>query len=176
MHAGATNAGGRSGDAEGQGPIPPEGFTLGLALFDGVPVALFCLSTLVLGGRLGSPAFVAGAVLAFAAGLGKVCWKLLLALGRGDHPLLSRQLRYLMPLGFALMATGIATKMAVLALVAGRLLSLPSCPLFALWPACMLAMVRFARHRDQLDARSNWVEQATNSLGQAALLAALLLA
>ena len=130
MHAGATNTRERSGDAEGQGPIPPEGFTLGLALFDGVPVALFCLSTLVLGGRLGSPAFVAGAVLAFAAGLGKVCWKLLL--GRGDHPLLSRQLRYLMPLGFALMAAGIATKTAVLALVAGRLLSLPSCPLLAL--------------------------------------------
>ena len=74
------------------------------------------------------------------------------------------------------MAAGIATRTTTLPLLAGRLLRLPSCPLLVLWLACMLTMAHFARHRDQLDARSNWIEQATNALGQAALLAALLLA
>ena len=40
----------------------------------------------------------------------------------------------------------------------------------------MCAMGHFAGHRNQGSARDNWVEQLTNALCQACLLAALLLA
>ena len=84
----------------------PEGFTAALAALDAVPVVLFCLSSIVLGRRIASPLFVVGSVVAFAGGAGKVAWKALLALARRDVPFLARQMRYVMPLGFALLVAG----------------------------------------------------------------------
>lgn len=39
-----------------------------------------------------------------------------------------------------------------------------------------IASRKFAGHRNQFDARSNWIEQLTNAAGQLCLLLALLLA
>ncbi len=154
----------------------PKGFTLGLALVDGLPVVLFCVSAIVLGMRLKSPLFVAGSVVALVAGACKVAWKLVIALAHKSIPALSRQMRYVMPVGFALMATGIATSWGSAAETLSGLATMPSAALLAIWVACMAAMAYLAGHRDQTSARDNWVEQGVNSLGQAALLAALLLA
>lgn len=157
----------------------PEGFTLTMALVDAVPVVLFCLSCIALGRRIGSASFVAGAALAFAGGTLKVGWKLAMALLHKNVPFLSRQMRYTMPLGFLLMIAGVVD-----AVVQGRLdpacawaaaTSMPSALLFLAWVACMGAMGYFAGHLDGLDARANWLEQGTNALGQACLLAGVLL-
>ena len=154
----------------------PEGFTLALALVDAIPVALFCASAAVFGTRVQSPLFVAGALVAFAGGAGKVCWKLLIALAHKNVFWLSRQMRYVMPVGFLLMVAGAVTRASAATAVLTGLVRLPSLALLLVWVACMCAMGYFAGHRDQADARSNWIEQCTNACGQAALLAALLLA
>lgn len=154
----------------------PEGFTLALALVDAVPVVLFCASAVVFGARAASPVFVAGAVLAFAGGAGKVCWKLLIAVARRNVVWLGCQMRYVMPAGFVLMIVGAAINHAQVEGLVAALIHLPSLAFLLAWIACMCAMGYFAGHRDQTDARSNWTEQLVNACGQAALLAALLLA
>ena len=165
------NAGGASA-----APEVPEGFNLALALVDAVPVALFGASALVAGARIGSPMWVAGASLALAGGTGKVAWKLVMALAHKNVQILSRQMRYVMPAGFALMIAGAALDPAGTLGLFRALVRMPSLALVLAWLACMLLMVRFARSRNQLDVRSNWIEQGTNALGQLALLCALLLA
>ncbi|MDO4848952.1 MAG: hypothetical protein Q4B45_04145 [Coriobacteriia bacterium] len=154
----------------------PEGFTLALALVDAVPVALFCASAVVFGARAASPVFIAGAVLTFAGGAGKVCWKLLIAVARRNVAWLGKQMRYVMPAGFVLMIAGAAISHEQVAGLVAALVRLPSLALLLAWAACMCAMGYLAGHLDQADARSNWTEQLVNACGQAALLAALLLA
>lgn len=155
--------------------VVPEGFTLGLALVDAVPVLLFCLACITCGVRLHSSVFVAGAVIAFVGGAGKVCWKLVIALANRNLPLLSRQMRVVMPVGFALMLVGLLTSgLTMDAFVAG-VTSFPTWAFLLIWIGCMCGMGWFAGHLDPTDVRSNWIEQLTNACGQAALLAALLL-
>lgn len=153
----------------------PEGFTLSLALVDAIPVALFCASAGVFGAQVGSPLFIAGAALAFLGGAGKVSWKLLIALAQRNYPALSKQMRVTMPVGFVLMIVGAALHASEAGAVLVRLASLPSVILVIAWIGCMCAMGYFAGHRNQLDARSNWIEQLTNTTGQLCLLLALLL-
>lgn len=170
----------RPGEKSGRAASPqndvPMGFTLALALVDAIPVALFCASATVFGARVQSPLFVAGAVAAFLGGAGKVCWKLLIALAHKNVFWLNRQMRFVMPAGFALMVVGAAVHAGASAAVLAGLTHLPSLALLLVCVACMCAMGYFAGHRDQTDVRSNWIEQLTNACGQAALLAALLLA
>lgn len=157
-----------------QRDVPP-GFTLSLALMDAVPVALFAASAIVAAGRIHSPLLLAGAVACLAAGAGKVAWKLAMALAHRDVPALSHQMRYLMPVGFLLMLVGAVTSATDTLVLLRGLASVPSLVPLALWLVCTGLMAHFARHRDQLDARSNWVEQGVNSVGQLALLVALVL-
>ncbi len=168
------NAGSTAGDGEKNDL--PEGFTLALALVDAVPVALFCASAAVFGARAASPLFVVGAIVAFAGGAGKVCWKLLIAVARRNVTWLNKQMRYVMPVGFVLMIAGAAINHAQVAGLLAALVRMPSLVCLLVWVACMCAMGYFAGHRDQTSARSNWLEQCVNACGQAALLAALLLA
>lgn len=153
----------------------PEGFTAALAALDAVPVVLFCLSSIVLGRRIASPLFVVGSVVAFAGGAGKVAWKALLALARRDVPILARQMRYVMPLGFALMVAGAVMRLDALAGVLASLVRPPAVLALVAWAACMVAMSYMAVHNRQDVARDNWVEEVVNTVGQAALLLALLL-
>jgi hypothetical protein len=65
-------------------------------------VAFFCVGAGYLALRFDSTLFRVGIALVVLAGTLKVCWKLVLALARRDVRFLNRQLRYLMPVGFAL--------------------------------------------------------------------------
>ncbi len=154
----------------------PEGFTVTLALEDAVPVVLFCLATISMGRAIQSPLFVLGASIAFAAGALKVAWKLVMALGHRNIPLLSRQMRYVMPLGFLLMAIGLIVQRGAAGALILRMLELPSLPFTLAWAALICLMVHFARTKDQLDSASNWKEQGTNSAAQLAFLVSVLLA
>lgn len=154
----------------------PEGFTVTLALEDAVPVVLFCLATISMGRAIQSLLFVLGASIAFAAGALKVAWKLVMALGHRNIPLLSRQMRYVMPLGFLLMAIGLIVQRGAAGALILRMLELPSLPFTLAWAALICLMVHFARTKDQLDSASNWKEQGTNSAAQLAFLVSVLLA
>lgn len=160
---------------ESQQPVP-EGFTLALALVDAVPVLAFCLATIAFGVRLGSGLFLAGAVLATIGGAGKVSWRLVIALAHKNIPLLSRQMRITMPLGFAVMVAGLVLAGPATATAATGLVRLPSLALLIAWILCMCTMGYLAGHRDQSSARDNWHEQLVNATGQLCLLAAVLLA
>lgn len=153
----------------------PESFTVALALEDAVPVVLFCLATIALGRALASPLFVAGASIAFVAGALKVSWKLVWALAHRNIYILSRQMRFLMPLGFAAMLLGLILAHEVAGALILRMLALPSLPFTLAWAVLICCMVRFARTKDQLDSKSNWKEQGTNSLAQLAFLLSVLL-
>ncbi len=163
-------------DAGAGANVVPEGFTLALALVDALPVAFFCAAAILAGIEIESPLFAAGAVLSAVGGTGKVCWKLVLALARHDVPFLSKQMRVTMPAGFLLMIGGALCSLASAGALVQRICVFPSAVFAIAWVACMGAMGYLATHRDQADARSNWIEQLVNAAGQACLLVAVALA
>ena len=78
-------------------------YTLGLALFDIVPVLLFLISGILIYSMCMNRFFLAGALCCFIGGMAKVIWKLIVVLAKRDIPAFSRVFRVLMICGFALM-------------------------------------------------------------------------
>lgn len=85
-------------------------------------------------------------------------------------------MRYVMPLGFLLMVIGLIVQRDATDALILRMLELSSLPFTLAWAALICLMVHFARTSDQLDSRSNWKEQGTNSAAQLAFLVSVLLA
>jgi hypothetical protein len=153
-----------------------EGFTLAMAAADAVPVLLFAASCVMITVLSGSAVFAAGAALCVCAGLGKVLWKVFLALRGRDIRLLAGQFRFLMPAGFILI---------ILAAVLGRrelfssellsgLLALPQAAFFSAAAVLMAAMAVLGARLDAKSARANWAEQTVNIAAQACVLAGLI--
>ena len=157
----------------------PEGFTLQLALVDAVPVVEFCASMIVVAVRFQSPLFVAGAACSALAGCGKVAWKVLLAAQKRDVAWLTRQFRYLMRAGMALMLVAVVVAAATGALdvgaVAARVVRPPAVVFFALWLVGMAAMGVMGARLDKRVARNNWVEQIVNAVAQGLFLVGVLI-
>lgn len=155
-----------------------QGFTLGLALVDCVPVALFAIAGIVLGLAADSPLFVAGMALATIAGAGKVAWKLLIVLAHRDVPLLARQFRITMPAGFALLVCGLAFDMR--AMTFGQLVmaltSMPAVVFLVAGIALLVVMGVLGARGSRDSARDNWHEELVNSAAQACILACVLIA
>ena len=157
-----------------------EGFTVGLALVDAIPVLLFCVSAVVLGVRWGNPLFLIGAIAMIVGGASKVLWKLFIGLGKGDKPMLAKLFRPCMFGGFALVLvaviigsiTGGLSWPAVGRAIAG----MPSLIFFILAVFGMVAMGVLAKKMDQTSARANWTEQLTNAFAQLMLLLGILFA
>ena len=78
-----------------------EGFTLGMALMDAVPVLTFGASTILLGIAMlkngAGPLFFIGAALGFFGGLFKVLWKMLVAVCGKDVVWMNKQFRFTLP-------------------------------------------------------------------------------
>ena len=161
----------------GQGDSIPEGFTLSMALLDCLPVAFFCVGAGYLALRFDSALFRVGEALVVLAGALKVCWKLVLALARRDLRFLNRQLRYLMPVGFAMALVSLVvdrerwSPASVMAHVA----AMPSLLFLIAGLAGMLLMGWFARHLDGRDAKANWREQMVNAISQLCIMLAIVL-
>lgn len=155
----------------------PEGFTLTMAVTDMLPVLFFSISIAVLSGRIESGIFLTGAVLVILAGALKVLWKFVLALVKKDVRFLNRQLRYLMPAGFLLMAAGlVADRDSWSARAAAEhIVSFPAVIFFLLAAVGIIFMIWFAGHLNGRDARSNWIEQGTNALTQFFLMLGIVL-
>ena len=154
----------------------PENFTLSLALVDALPVLFFGGSTIPVGLLFGSPLFLTGAALCFWAGAAKVLWKIIVVKKKKNIWWLFLQMRIVMPLGFALMIFAVIMNRSAVNLPAvfAAIVSLPSVIFFAIGVTGMVLMGVFAAKLDSADVRSNWIEQITNALAQAAVFTGIL--
>ena len=78
-------------------------YTLGLALFDTVPVLLFLLTGVTVFLISGSRIFLAGVIASFIGGSSKVIWKLIVVIKGEDRSSLTRVFHIMLPAGFGLM-------------------------------------------------------------------------
>ena len=156
-----------------------EGFTIGLALVDAIPVLSFGISMVIIAGRFQSPLFMVGAALSVLAGCCKVAWKLVLGIAKKDLRWLNKPFVPMQAAGFLLMLISFILGIkriswsSVLAAVTG----LPSILFFLAWIALMGFMVWFRKHKFRNDdASSNWTAQIINAIGQTCLLLGILFA
>ena len=185
-----------------------EGFvyTVPMALSDYIPVLLFGISAVLLvrdlKNKMTTGVFVClelGAIVAFLAGFLKASYKLLIATGVGEFPLLNDlflplQSSGLLLTGLALvlmlvlhkrsaalamapltmgfigmMVLGLGGMCASLSVVAAKMKKKLLIPVFILCFFCYMGMGYLASQKDG-SAASNWIEQGVNTLGQMLLL------
>ena len=156
-----------------------EGFTVGLALVDAIPVLSFGISMVIIASRFQSPLFMIGAALSVLAGCCKVAWKLVLGIAKKDLRWLNKPFVPMQATGFLLMLISFVTGFGkiswggVLAAVTG----LPSLLFFIAWMGLMGFMGWFRKHKfSNEDAKSNWTAQIINAVGQTCLLLGILFA
>ena len=156
-----------------------EGFTLGLALVDAIPVLSFGISMVIIASRFQSPLFLVGAALSVLAGCCKVAWKLVLGIAGKDLRWLNKPFVPMQATGFLLMLISFGIGFgkihwgAVLAAVTG----LPSLLFFIAWMGLMFFMSWYRKNRFRNDdAHSNWTAQIVNAVGQTCLLLGILFA
>ena len=157
--------------------IVPEGFTLSLALVDALPVLFFGGSMILIGILFESALFLLGALLCLWAGAAKVIWKIIVVTRKKNVWWLFMQMRIVMPVGFALMLLSIIIGWSKIdgAAVLTAVVSFPSVIFFAVGILGMVLMGVFASKLDSSSVRSNWIEQLTNGLAQAAIFIGILL-
>ena len=155
----------------------PENFTLSLAFVDALPVLFFGGSMILIGLLFGNPLFLVGAALCFWAGAAKVLWKIIVVTKKKNVWWMFLQMRIVMPVGFVLMILAvILNRNAInLSAVFAAVISLPSVLFFAVGVIGMVLMGVFAAKLDSADVRSNWIEQLTNAIAQAAIFVGILL-
>ena len=151
-------------------------YTLGLVLFDNIPVILFLISGLVIHGHFDSKLFLVSIVAMFIGGTSKVIWKLLVVIKKTDVALLTKAFRILMFGGFAAMILSVILRInqGVLTSLIHGLTSMSSMLMFIIGIARMCVMGYLGKHMDT-SARSNWIEEAVNTVSQLAILIGLLL-
>lgn len=145
-------------------------YTLGLAVFDHLPVLLFLMSGLVMYSMYSSPILLAGVLACFVGGSCKAAWKLIVVRQHRDLAILTRAFHILMPAGFVLMLLSVpAGGKAAFAGLWRSITMMPAALLFALGFALMCLMGYLGSHIDS-SARSNWIEEIVNTLAQLAVL------
>ena len=156
-----------------------EGFTLGLALVDAIPVLSFGVSMVIIAGRFDSPIFMIGAALSVLAGCCKVVWKLVLGICKKDLRWLNKPFVPMQATGFLLMLISFVIGFGKINWggVLAAVISLPSLLFFIAWVALMGFMGWYRKNRFKNDdARSNWTAQIINAVGQTCLLLGILFA
>jgi len=155
----------------------PEGFTIQMAAVDALPVLFFAGSAIVLSVRFPSVFFRLGALLVILGGSLKVSWKFVIALAHRNIRILNRQMRYLMPCGFLLILFSLIIdrqKWSPAAAIA-HILSFPALIFFLAGAVGMACMTIYAQKFSGMDAKANWIEQATNAAAQACIFLGILL-
>ena len=156
-----------------------EGFTIGLALVDAIPVLSFGISMVIIASRFDSPLFMVGAALSVLAGCCKVAWKMVLGICGKNLKWLNKPFVPMQATGFLLMLVSfvIGFKKISWGSVGAALLGIPSILFFAAWIGLMGFMGWYRKHRfSNDDARSNWTAQIINAIGQTCLLLGILFA
>ena len=155
-----------------------EGFTLGLALVDAIPVLSFGISMVIIASRFDSPLFMVGAALSVLAGCCKVAWKMVLGIGKKDLRWLNKPFVPMMAGGFLLLLISIIIGFGKIswAAVGAAIISFPSLLFFLLWVGLMGFMGWFRKHKfSNDDAKSNWTAQIINAIGQTCLMKSLMI-
>ena len=161
-------------------------YTLGLALFDIVPVLAFLAAGIVLWTMWSDRLLLAGVICSFIAGMSKVLWKLLVVVKRRNNAALTGIFHILMPAGFALMM--LAVILSTVKTVAGGgafaesamaglwrgLTMKPAVWCFLGGFAGMCLMGYLGSHMDD-SARANWIEEIVNAAAQLAILAGVVI-
>ena len=156
-----------------------EGFTIGLALVDAIPVLSFGISMVILAARFQSPLFVVGALLSVLGGCCKVAWKLVLGIAKKDLRCLNKPFVPMMAGGFLLLLVSVLLNLTKIDWVGvgAAIISLPSILFFAAWLGLMGFMGWYRKHKfSNDDAKSNWTAQIINAIGQTSLLLGILFA
>ena len=156
-----------------------EGFTVGLALVDAIPVLSFGISMVIIASRFDSPLFMIGAALSVLAGCCKVAWKMILGIAKKDLRWLNRPFVPMQVTGFLLMMISFVLSFRKIhwASIFGALLSFPSLLFFLLWIGLMGFMGWYRKKKFiNDDAHANWTAQIINAIGQTCLLLGILLA
>ncbi len=154
-----------------------EGFTLTLALVDALPVLFFGGSSILIGLIFKSPLFIIGACLTFLAGFFKVLWKVILGVSGKDVPILNKQMRIVMPVGFLLMLISLIVDRKKISFPGmwAAITGFPQIIFFILWVLGMVGMGVLAKKLDSSVAKNNWIEQCVNGTGQLCLFIGLLI-
>ena len=156
-----------------------EGFTIGLALVDAIPVLSFGVSMVIIASRFPSPLFMIGAVLSVLAGCCKVAWKLVLGIWKKDLRWLNKPFLPMQITGFGFIVGSLAAGFSKInwAGVLSAVIGLPSVLFFIPWFGLMGFMGWFRKRKFQNDdAKSNWTAQIVNAVGQTCLLLGILFA
>lgn len=156
-----------------------EGFTLGLALVDAIPVLSFGISMVIIASRFDSPLFMIGATLSVLAGCCKVAWKLVLGIRKKDLRWLNKPFLPMQITGFGFIIGSLVTSLGKInwAGVLAAVFSFPSILFFLAWIGLMCFMGWYRKHKFQRnDAHSNWTAQIINAVGQTCLLLGILFA
>ena len=150
----------------------PEGFTLGMALMDAMPVLLFACSVILIASKFHSALFLVGAVCSALAGCGKVSWKLLLALKKKNLFWLNRQFRYLMSAGMLLILLSVVCNRNRIhwGLLWQLIIQGASVWFFAVAVIGMIILLIMGMKLERTDAKGNWLEQSVNLLVQLMIL------
>ena len=156
-----------------------EGFTVGLALVDAIPVLSFGLSMVIIATRFHNPLFIIGAALSVIAGCFKVAWKLVLGICKKDLRWLNKPFLPMQITGFGFILGSLLTSLGkihwggILSAVTG----MPSILFFLAWIGLMFFMGWYRKHKfSQTDAHANWTAQIVNAVGQTCLLLGILFA
>ena len=152
-----------------------EGFTVGLALVDAIPV----LSMVIIASRFDSPLFMIGAALSVLAGCCKVAWKLVLGIWKKDLRWLNKPFLPMQITGFGFIIGSLLTSLGKInwAGVLAAITGIPSILFFIAWIGLMGFMGWFRKHKfSNDDAKSNWTAQIINAIGQTCLLLGILFA
>ena len=156
-----------------------EGFTIGLALVDAIPVLSFGISMVIIASRFPSPLFMIGAILSVLGGCCKVVWKLVLGIWKKDLRWINKPFVPMMAGGLLLLIVSVIAGFGKIqwAGVGAAILSFPSILFFAAWIGLMGFMGWYRKHKfSNEDAKSNWTAQIVNALGQTCLLLGILFA
>lgn len=166
-----------------------EGFTVGLALVDALPVIFFscsliCIASALAGSGITFWIVLIGAVAVALAGLCKVIWKLLLGLKVGNIKILNKIFVPFMAGGFMVAIIGALigtfTKVIKWGGVLNAVLSIPSLIFFIVGFCGMgvMSYVRKTNARDEFnkDAKKNWIAQFVNAFSQCMLFFAIFFA
>ena len=151
-----------------------EKYTLGLALFDLLPVIFFLLSGILIWKMYGHPLFLTGVIACFIGGLSKVIWKLIIVTAKQDRPIFNKVFRALMPGGFVLMLLAVIISACTrggsfLASFWHGFTMMPAVIFFIAGITGMFCMGYLGSHMDR-SARSNWIEECVNAASQLAVL------
>ena len=156
-----------------------EGFTVGLALVDAIPVLSFGIAMVIIASRFGSPLFMIGASLSVLAGCCKVAWKLVLGLTKKDLKWLNKPFVPMQVTGFCFIFGSLLTSLNKInwSGVLSAVIGFPSILFFLCWIGLMFTMSWYRKHKFQRnDAHANWTAQIINAVGQTCLLLGILFA